>query len=849
MARNNTQHELSPGLQLSYLLLFATSCVGALWQKGDPRLTIAVLAAVVPLGLLARIPRRWFPGWLRQLFQIGIGAIGVAWWHKRMAEVPVDIALVEAAAVLSSALILGGLLKEYGLLGTISLILMGFGGLSPGRPVYLPSFGLFIVLGTILLYQTRTLRLVAAGEGRPRPEFPRGLGNWGYCLAHLVMVAAFFLILISSFPMPRGKTSPGVVPVSFHTEQGLDFPQLWKHWIRPAQDLIIKKNAPQTTEKGEKPNSIEKDAQKTAKAKEPTQFDAREGEGGYGIGTDLVFRVHSPAKLYWLAQLYDVYNGKRWYRSKTLWRELSGLDSLPVQKTLDVEQFFSVEKAISPHLCAAFQAENFKWGSSARGITRPDEAAVVLRQHLGGAEIRTELPPLPWRYQVLSRVPTLDSQIDIPPDEDYQRKGWNYRRLPDKIISKRLRQLALDLTATANTPLEKALTLRNYLRENYTYSINPPPIPEDREVVDAFLFETREGYCQHFAQALTVLARLAGLQSRLASGYSPGNYNLLANCFEVYEYHAHVWTQIFVPPYGWLTFDGVAPGNLRIENTPAFLENFLDPFGEEWAAHPPELALRAPKPKAPLTPEQSEKEEQKRKDRNKLVQACEDVYAKAVLESGSMDPEAKDIAAAAIQTVTAWMKKTWDDARKALAAWGIHVWGQVRGAWASLVDFLAGLSVADYLGTALVMCFVVWLWRRRERLVRWGRNTYARLTCNRLWRELQKSEHEAPEAVVRRCLTLVTGLSSLAHCWRPPNSDIVEYAQWLSENDPAMAPAFNDLSRVATAMLFSGRTLSRSDASTALDATARLRDILLPRLRYRNRRPNSRPQKGPSTRS
>ena len=147
------------------------------------------------------------------------------------------------------------------------------------------------------------------------------------------------------------------------------------------------------------------------------------------------------------------------------------------------------------------------------------------------------LPPAPWRYRVQSFVPNPD--IKKPPRawrEPQRNNGWNYRRLPADLVSDRVRQLAKDITAGAENPFEKAIRIRDYLRNNYTYSLDAPQVPADREVVDYFLFESKTGYCQHFAQAFTVLARLAGLHSRLAIGYAPGNYNLLTNYFEVFEY-------------------------------------------------------------------------------------------------------------------------------------------------------------------------------------------------------------------------------------------------------------------------------------------------------------------------
>ncbi|NLF15801.1 MAG: hypothetical protein GX595_00890, partial [Lentisphaerae bacterium] len=125
---------LSLPVQACSLLLYGLGVVAALVQHGHPTLVLAVVASLLPLGLLARLPRRWFPGWLRQVLQVVIAGAGLAWWRLRMQGHAVDVVLVESAAVLGVALALGGVAREYGLLGLISLVLLGYGGVMPGRP-------------------------------------------------------------------------------------------------------------------------------------------------------------------------------------------------------------------------------------------------------------------------------------------------------------------------------------------------------------------------------------------------------------------------------------------------------------------------------------------------------------------------------------------------------------------------------------------------------------------------------------------------------------------------------------------------------------------------------------------
>ncbi|MCK5806019.1 MAG: transglutaminase domain-containing protein, partial [Lentisphaeria bacterium] len=521
---------------------------------------------------------------------------------QRMTQISMDLALAEAIAILGVALVLGGVAKEYEWLILLSLILLGFGGLYPGRTAYLPAFVCYAVSAVLVLYQTRTFVLMrTVKRGGVPPAVPLLKQNWGYRAMHLAVVAALTVLLLSNLPMPRGE-SRGIVPVSFQTKQKLEFPELWKHWVKPTKFLTGSdgKNQ-QEVDAGEKPMVLSKRASRLVRTDKAENMDAREGNGGNGIGTDLVFRVKSPAKLYWLAQLYDVYDGDKWKCSKHLREAGSTLDGFHARNEREIRQQFSIEKNVSPRLYGAYKVKAFSMSADGKEVLGDGGTAVVGRRllvenHLGGAMLNGKLPEPPWTYTAESMVPCIEAETPYAPWQSSRRAGWNYRKLPKKHISDRLRRLAEDLTADCETAMEKANVLRDFLRNNFEYTLEPPPIPKDKEVVDWFLFETRKGYCHHFAQALTVLARLSGLHARLATGYSPGNYNLLSNCFEVYEYHAHAWVHIFIEPYGWLTYDGVPPGELRLDTTPTFFHGLMDPFGEEWASHPPELSLPLKKP-------------------------------------------------------------------------------------------------------------------------------------------------------------------------------------------------------------------------------------------------------------
>jgi hypothetical protein len=77
-------------------------------------------------------------------------------------------------------------------------------------------------------------------------------------------------------------------------------------------------------------------------------------------------------------------------------------------------------------------------------------------------------------------------------------------------------------------------------------------------MVDYFLFDLQQGYCDYYATSMVVLARAAGLPARMAVGYASGAYDSANNRYIVTEADAHSWPEIYFPEYGWIPFEPTA---------------------------------------------------------------------------------------------------------------------------------------------------------------------------------------------------------------------------------------------------------------------------------------------------
>ena len=106
--------------------------------------------------------------------------------------------------------------------------------------------------------------------------------------------------------------------------------------------------------------------------------------------------------------------------------------------------------------------------------------------------------------------------------------------------------------------------LRHFREEPFFYSLSPPMLGP--RPVDELLFETREGYCEHYAAAFTTLMRIAGIPARLVVGYMGGQINEVGGYLVVRQSDAHAWSEVWIEGSGWTRVDptaAIAPERIR----------------------------------------------------------------------------------------------------------------------------------------------------------------------------------------------------------------------------------------------------------------------------------------------
>jgi transglutaminase-like putative cysteine protease len=161
-------------------------------------------------------------------------------------------------------------------------------------------------------------------------------------------------------------------------------------------------------------------------------------------------------------------------------------------------------------------------------------------------------------YTVSSVEPSASSrELGLSPSYPQNIRD-NYLGFPqgkDGVLAK----LAARITKGQRTPIQKAVALENYFTSGkFVYNVNVK-LPDSIAGLTEFLFQTQEGYCQQFAFAMAALARLVGIPSRVAVGYTAGTAEKHGT-WKVTTADAHAWPELYFRDVGWLRFEPTPGG-------------------------------------------------------------------------------------------------------------------------------------------------------------------------------------------------------------------------------------------------------------------------------------------------
>ena len=128
-----------------------------------------------------------------------------------------------------------------------------------------------------------------------------------------------------------------------------------------------------------------------------------------------------------------------------------------------------------------------------------------------------------------------------------------WTQLPPSVTA-RTRGLARQITGGTDDPERAAQLITAHLTGgDYTYDLDAPVATPGHDSVDHFLFESRAGFCEHYASAAVVMLRSQGFSARVATGFRNGSPDGDERLIRATD--AHAWVEVYVEGRGWVTAD------------------------------------------------------------------------------------------------------------------------------------------------------------------------------------------------------------------------------------------------------------------------------------------------------
>lgn len=268
------------------------------------------------------------------------------------------------------------------------------------------------------------------------------------------------------------------------------------------------------------------------------------------------------AAYHWRSVSYDVYTGRGWRRSAEREEAQDAGESIPLpdEGAAPAARFATVEGAVD----WVFDRRTTRY-TMGRPLTFSHD---IYSQWRGTADLvgvrgRNNAPT---QYVSQARLLLPDPaalaavRLDDTPPEILARYTILPDGIPDRVHALARQAAGLSDGAPPLSPYDQARAIERFLHQ-YPYTLDLPTPPADVDIVDYFLFDLQQGFCDYFASAMVVMARSVGLPARLGAGFlqQPPDAN---GAQTVRQINAHSWAEVYFAGYGWVEFEptpGLAP--------------------------------------------------------------------------------------------------------------------------------------------------------------------------------------------------------------------------------------------------------------------------------------------------
>lgn len=283
-------------------------------------------------------------------------------------------------------------------------------------------------------------------------------------------------------------------------------------------------------------------------------------------GNTVVLRIkvddiinEEPPRYYWRGRVYDHYLNGKWSNESA---HVSKFDPennqlIPTDIGHRVEVHFTVTLRLEEQKLLYMPSEPF-WVNrtgTVEAVTLPDQ----------GKDVNAWIadPPLTIgsKYQIHALIANPSIEDLRAAGTDYpQWVSENYLQIPQEIETQ-IKELAEEVTAGTESPYDKATAITQYLRKEIEYSTALTEPTSNRDPILWVLFNYKKGFCTYYASAEVLMLRSLGIPSRLAVGFSEGQYDQAQKTYTVVRANSHAWPEVYFPGVGWVEFEPTANQN------------------------------------------------------------------------------------------------------------------------------------------------------------------------------------------------------------------------------------------------------------------------------------------------
>ncbi|MES0326752.1 MAG: DUF3488 and transglutaminase-like domain-containing protein, partial [Gammaproteobacteria bacterium] len=248
------------------------------------------------------------------------------------------------------------------------------------------------------------------------------------------------------------------------------------------------------------------------------------------------FKGESPAQkdLYWRGLVLSDYDGKTWRR-----------DDAP--ENLLPEVSYVKEDAKNIEYTVMLEPHGRKWLYSLESLVAKEGQYKVTREL---QVVTTEAINNTYSYSMTSNLHVTNKGLYVQENRKnlLLPQGLNEKSIT---LAKQLRMEAGgDATAFSSS------VLNYFYTNNFSYTLSPPLLADN--AMDDFIFNSRQGFCEHYSSAFVYLMRAAGVPARVVIGYQGGTVNPVDDYMIVRQSDAHAWTEIWLDDKGWVRVDPTA---------------------------------------------------------------------------------------------------------------------------------------------------------------------------------------------------------------------------------------------------------------------------------------------------